>query len=309
MIYRILYKVALVTGLVGFAGNLHAQSIGSTVAVTDPLGTSFFQNQYLANPAMAGIDSGLHLNMAYRRQWNDMPEGPETKAFTADAYIGKRIGGGVSVYKDHAGLLDRTRVALTYAYHLPLNNRGDQSLHFGLSAALQTYRLDTKGLNGDPDDPSIGQFNRRDNYFEGDFGMSYTGHQLTVQAALPGMVGFLKDNDEEITGRATFFSAVSYRILTGMQINYIEPKVCYRGVKGGNGIVDVGANVSMFNNMANVFALYHTSKAFTAGVGYSIKHIVTLQAMYQWQSGGFKNYSDGNFEIGLTVDLFRSKLY
>src|SRR5690606_14004655 len=108
----------------------------------------WFQNQYLANPAMAGIDTGLHLNAAYRRQWTGVEGAPKTAFFTADGLVGKRVGAGLSIFNDQAGLIDRTRIALSYAYHLPLGNRG-QRLHFGLSLALNVQRLDYSHVDGD----------------------------------------------------------------------------------------------------------------------------------------------------------------
>ncbi len=53
--------------------------------VLEPSATMFYQNQYLGNAAMAGIDSGLHINAAHRRQWQNSIEGAPVSTFvTAD---------------------------------------------------------------------------------------------------------------------------------------------------------------------------------------------------------------------------------
>ncbi|CAL1520727.1 PorP/SprF family type IX secretion system membrane protein [Chitinophaga sp. MM2321] len=281
-----------------------AQSLSEAPALLEPSATQYFQNQYLANPAMAGIDSGLHINAAYRHQMNGIDGAPISKFFTADGYIGNRVGGGVHVFNDEAGLLNRTRVALSYAYHLPLGQQG-QALHFGLSLALNVQRLDYTKIVGDDSDPSIGAFNRRDDYFEGEFGMAYTNEHWTVQGSLPNIRSVFTGDNKAVDGGTLYFTAVSYKFLPQGVVSSFEPKVCYRGVRGNDNILDLGMNVGFLNNVGNVLALYHTSGSFTGGIGVNIMQTVMLQAMYTTQTGGIKSYVDGGYEIGLTINLFR----
>ncbi|ASZ10374.1 PorP/SprF family type IX secretion system membrane protein [Chitinophaga pendula] len=299
---KVLYIALLIAG----AQSLKAQEVGNTNTLVDPLPTQYFQNQYLANPAMAGIDTGLHLNAAYRRQWKNQPGVPETISFTADYAAGKRVGAGLMVFNDKAGLMTSTRVALTYAYHLPLSLERNQFLHFGLSLGIRTERINLKGINGEVMDPSIGRFNRRDNYFDGDFGVAYTSNGLSLQAALPNVVGYFK-SDKNLVNGSTFFTAASYRIALGGQFTSLEPKVCFRGVRGFDNIVDVGANLVLLNDVANVYGLYHSSKTFTVGAGFNIHHTVGLQLSYSSQTAGLSNYLSGNFTVGLTVNLFNKR--
>lgn len=284
---------------------VNAQSLGNTSTQVDPLGSQYFQNQYLGNPAFAGIDSGLHLNGAFKRQFRNDPGVPVTMSFTADYFVGNRVGAGLNVYRDEAGLLSRTRVALTYAYHLPLTLTGSQQLHFGLSLGIRYDRLDAKNVNGDPNDPSIGLFNRRDNYFDGDFGVAYTDDHLNLQVALPNMVGYFRKDNKDVINSATFYAAASYRFDIGEELTYIEPKVAFRGVRDYDNIFDIGANVVFLNNWINIFGLYHTSKNYTLGAGFNCRSTVGLQLIYTSQTEGLRNYLDNNFTAALTINLFR----
>jgi type IX secretion system PorP/SprF family membrane protein len=281
-----------------------AQSLSSTPALLEPSGTQYFQNQYLANPSMAGIDTGLHINAAYRRQFAGIDGAPVTKFLTADYALGKRVGLGLNIFNDVAGLMNRTRAALTYAYHMPLNDRG-QLLHFGLSLGVNMQRINIQDLNGDPADHSVGEFNRRDNYFEAEFGMAYTDEHLNIQASLPNVRALFTGNDKAVDGGSIFFTAASYKFITEGTISGVEPKICYRGVKGFDNIIDIGANVSFLNNVANAIAMYHTSKSVTAGIGVKIIQTVVVQALYTTQTGGIKSYVDGTYEIGASINLFR----
>lgn len=280
------------------------QSFSKVPALLEPSGTQYFQNQYLANPAMAGIDTGLHINASYRNQWNGINGAPVTKFLSADGNVGNRVGAGLRVFNDAAGLLNRTRVALTYAYHLPLSDRGHQ-LSLGLSLALNMQRLNTKELNGDPNDPSIGAFNRRDDYFEGEFGMAYTNGHLNLQAAVPNIRALVTGDHNEVDGGNTFYSAASYRFTPESVVSSVEPKVCFRGIRGYDNIVDIGVNVGLLHDVANVMAMYHTSKSITTGIGVDVMKTLAIRVLYGVQTGGISTYVNNTYEIGATIHLFR----
>lgn len=299
---RVLW-IAAVLMAITCTQTMQAQSLGNSQALLDPSGTQFFQNQYLANPAMAGVDTGVHINAAFRRQYTGIEGAPETKYFTADALFGNRVGGGVRVFNDQAGLMNRTRVALSYAYQLPIGKDG-QKLRFGLSLALNVQRIDTKNVDGDMNDPSIGAFNRREDYFEGEYGMAYTDLHWNIQAALPNIRTLFTDENKGVDGGGIYYTAISYRFLPIGAISSIEPKICYRGVKGYDNILDAGINIGFLNNAANVMGIYHSTKSVTVGLGFNIKQVVMIQAMYTTQTGGIKTYVDGGYEIGATVNLF-----
>jgi type IX secretion system PorP/SprF family membrane protein len=281
-----------------------AQSLSNAPALLEPSGTQYFQNQYLANPAMAGFEKGLHLNAAYRRQLNGIDGAPVTKFFTADYAVGNRVGAGLNVFNDVAGLINRTRVGLTYAYHLPFSNP-DHQLHFGLSIAWNVQRIDYKNLNGEVTDPSVSAFNRRDDYFEAEYGMAYTDTKLNLQASVPNVRSLVSGDNKGVDGGGIFFTAASYKFAVDETISSVEPKLCYRGVRGHNNIIDAGVNVAFLNNVANVMAMYHTSKSLTAGIGVNIMKTVAIQGMYTAQTSGVKTTVDGTYEVGVTVDLFK----
>jgi type IX secretion system PorP/SprF family membrane protein len=281
-----------------------AQDLSNAPALLQPSGTQYYQNQYLANPAMAGIDSGLHVNAAHRRQWTSINGAPVNTFITADGALGKS-GVGLNILTDRAGLLNSTRVAFTYAYHLPLSSSGEQQLHFGLSVAINTQRVSYHDLNGDYSDPSLIAFNNRSNYFEGEYGMAYTDKHLTLQVALPNARTLFTGDNKGVNGGTILFTGAAYKFTTDGAVNSIEPKVCYRAVKGNDGIVDAGVNLTFLDNLLNVMALYQTSKNFTGGVGVRVLKAVSILAMYTAQTGGIKTYADGTYELGIRADLFR----
>src|SRR5690606_37511797 len=85
-----------------------------------PLGSLYYQNEYIGNPAMAGVEEGLKLNGIIRKQWTNIPGSPLYQSLTATYHHKERVGLGMNFYNESAGLLKRTRLTATYAYHLPL---------------------------------------------------------------------------------------------------------------------------------------------------------------------------------------------
>lgn len=299
---------ALLTGwiILMTAQQANAQHWGNSSQVSNPFESQYFTNRYLGNPAMAGLDSTLNINVAYRKQFTDLPGAPVTEALTADYNPGKRVGLGLIAYNDNAGLIKQTRVALTYAYHLPLNDYG-QKLHFGISAAFAHSGLDARKIVGDETDPVIAKFNGRKNAFEVDYGMAFTGNNLTLQASLINLVGFLKDFDQSTANVATIYMAAAYTLHLKGAINSIEPQLSFRGVKRYNSILDFGANMVLFHHILNLYGMVHSTGNFSTGVGIHYKNLIYIQGSYLSQNADLKQYSNGSFEIDLTLTPFRHR--
>ncbi|MXV51498.1 type IX secretion system membrane protein PorP/SprF [Pedobacter sp. HMF7647] len=277
-------------------------------AQLNPLGAMYFQNQYLANPAFAGMENELNIGGIYRQQWSNIPGAPSLQSLTADWGSSKRMGLGVSLNNDHSGLMRRTRAVASYAYHLPLSGNNDR-LSFGLSLGVMDQRINYRDVDGDLTDVSIANYNNQGTYLDGDFGLAYTGNRLRVQAALPNLKSFFNtdDNSRNEIDRATWMGAASYRLtldkntVGGMEL---EPKVVVRGVKNYDAIIDAGANLSFLNNTLNFQAMYHSTKNASFGVGMNFKKRLSILGLYSSNTSAMTNVSNGTFEIGLRVKAF-----
>ncbi len=267
-------------------------------AQLSPLSASFFQNQYLVNPALAGTTEEIRLNSGYNKQWSTVPGAPVTQYLTLDKGF-ERVGVGMNIYADKAGLLKRTRVIGTYAYHLPIDNNGD-IIHFGISMGILSQRISNEDINGVSGDVSIAQFNDRNAVFDGDFGMAYTSEKLNIQGAVPNLKNFLKRELYNSANWNTFYSAASYKfIVKYKQIStLIEPKVILRGVRNSKNVLDMGVNISAFQNKVFTTVMYHTTQNITLGAGVNYKDFSIL-GMYTSRTYALKGYVTGNFEIGL----------
>lgn len=280
--------------------------LGSSTAKAqlNPLSSQYFLNQYQANPAFAGIADGLNVNLNYRKQWSNIPGSPSTQSITAD-YKMNKVGLGINVYNEKAGSLQRTKAVATYAYHLPLNN-DSQKLNFGASVGIMNESVDYSDVNGDASDPSIAQFNNKGSLFDGDFGMSYTSNKLNIEAAIPNIRSFIKQEDNNNVDRSQFYAAASYKILTGTGLNtlIIEPKVAFRGIKGYDNIVDAGANFN-FAEKVFVMGMYHTTKSASFGAGFNYKNSLAFMGYYTTETSALQGSANGTFEISVRATLFK----
>lgn len=266
-----------------------------------PLAAAFYQNQYLINPAMAGLEGATSFDLSYRKQLNSVPGALTEQALTG-TYAFDKAAIGLNVSNEKAGLLRRTRVLGSYAYHLKLNER--DKLHFGLSVGVLNERVDESSIKGDATDVNIGRFNERGAVIDGDFGVAYTGRGITVQGAILNLNNFMDRDKRNQMNYSTFFTALSYKFNMGKEYGGVglEPKLCYRGIKEADGIVDGGLNVTFAQDRFNVFGLYHSSENATFGFGIKYKTL-SFSGVYSSVPHAFSGYTNGDFELGLGLRL------
>lgn len=279
-------------------------STTNSKAQLSPFGAMYFQNQYLGNPAMAGSKEGLRADLGYSSQQTNMPGAPKTQVLTMGYGI-KKVGLGLSLLMDQAGAFNRTRLMGTYVYNLPIDS-DNGNLSFGLSLGLMKERL--TDYNGDLNDASVGRFNQRPAYIDGDFGVAYKKDAITLQLAVPNLKTFFRTdaaNATNIVNQVKFFSAVSYKFDVKSSIGSIglEPKLVYRAVSGYDDIMDLGANATFLEEKFNFMALYHSTKNMSLGFGSKLNDMFYLNAVYKTATAALNGNATGDFEINLRVNL------
>ncbi len=299
------YQLALYLGFVASVGILFSNHVWAQVL---PLNAQYFQNRYLANPSMAGIDQGFNINGSLRKQWSNIPGAPVTQSITLDKQADK-IGWGVNIYNEKSGGLQRTKAVGTFAYHLPLNS-DSQKLNFGISFGTSQDKLDLSSItNSDINDPAIARFNDRGYYLDGDFGLSYTSENLTVESAIPNLRSVFRKDDLNFVDKPTFYAAVSYRFLLGSDMNSVTlvPKGVVRGIKGFDSLWDAGLNATFINDKLSAIMMYHSTKNITFGIGAAYKSFLHFTAYYNMATAAIGGYTNGDFEINARVNIAKKQ--
>ncbi|HVS93957.1 MAG TPA: PorP/SprF family type IX secretion system membrane protein [Mucilaginibacter sp.] len=274
-----------------------------------PFQSMYFQNRYLANPAMAGINKGLNIELDYRKQWTEFPGMPQTGAFSMDYRADDKVGIGFWVNDDQSGLIRSTRFEGSYAYHLPLNEQGGQ-LSFGVSCGINDSRINTSLINGDMSDEVIAVYNQLKPYFDADLGLAYTTSSWYLGASLPNMRSTLFQTSDKIYNAdlPLLIAMASYKIpLQSEDRTFVlEPLAAYRIVKGYNDIIDGGFNFIMNNYGLYLQTIYHSNK--TMGVGFGLdQNTYMLNFSYNIETGPLSHFTNGAFEIGLRLKLAGKK--
>ncbi len=149
--FRNIIKILLLLCVFATSRNVTAQQ--------DIYYTQWILNPYLVNCAVAGWDGYTAVNLMSRNQWVGIPGSPNTQAVTAQTRILKnsfiargtkvrkksksssisgRVGLGAYAYNDRVGLIDRTGIQFTYAYHIPFKT---SQLSFGLSLNMYQFKI------------------------------------------------------------------------------------------------------------------------------------------------------------------------
>lgn len=273
-------------------------------AQLNPMSAMYYQNQYLSNPAMAGLQQRLYLNAGIRQQFSTMPGSPLTQFVSADYGFTEKAAIGLQVNNDKAGLLKRTRAAASYAYHLPLS-KGNRHLSFGLSMSFADDDINLNAVRGDEGDQDVYDVNQRRTYIDADFGIAYRTDRLQIQGALTNMKRVLKKDDYQVADLPLFFSSISYRIPASFAT--MEPKVVFRGVKGFRNLVDAGVNFefnSPTESKVNTLVLYHSAGSVTFGIGINWNNKLSINSMYTTNTSPLQGYTSGDYELGISYSIF-----
>jgi type IX secretion system PorP/SprF family membrane protein len=158
--------------------------VGNACAQQQPYYTQYILNNFILNPALAGIENYWDTKVSYRDQWVGINGAPKTLYLTVNAPLGKaeydyetpvtvpdlqakslgakqflmeytappaHSGVGLTVLNDKTGPLSRIAAYASYAYHLPVGRK--TSLSFGVSLGVQEVNVDVTAVDFGQDNP------------------------------------------------------------------------------------------------------------------------------------------------------------
>jgi type IX secretion system PorP/SprF family membrane protein len=128
-------------------------------AQQDPLFSNYHFNALIFNPAYAGSNEHLTLNLAHRHQWLGFDGAPVTQTLSAHTPLkNERVGLGFALVNDRAGAGGKTDLAASYAYRIQVGAQKKLKLSMGLQASVGNWRTNAAQLTVEhSDDPSFQQ--------------------------------------------------------------------------------------------------------------------------------------------------------
>jgi type IX secretion system PorP/SprF family membrane protein len=219
------------------------------MAQAKPYYSQYILNNYILNPAVAGIENYTDVKLSLRNQWTGIEGHPTTEYISIHAPLGKsdyrtsatsfqvpgdnprgpkyideyqasaaHQGIGLIAMNDKAGYINRWSAYATYAYHKPISVK--TTLSAGLSVGVSSVSIDRSKIvwgNLDPNDPAIG-------YASGDLkkikpevgaGLWLYGARYFIGASvlniIPGKAKFVKADNYGTYFTPNYFVTAGYK--------------------------------------------------------------------------------------------------
>ncbi|ASS49546.1 MAG: hypothetical protein A3D31_02480 [Candidatus Fluviicola riflensis] len=244
-----------------------------------PLGSHYFMNPFVLNPAYTGSGEDVNVFLTHRSQFSGIAGSPQTTSLTIDGPISvKGVGLGLNAYSDVTSILSRNGVSGNYSYSL--NLWSGHSLTFGLAAGVVDHTINyDQAIVRDIDDPSLFQQKMHRTVFTADLGLLYEWKRLQVGFAVPQLLGNkarFKNNDgttnyfdmqRHFVGSAKYVFDVSTK-----QGITLYPMVVVRGVAGAPVQYDITA-VADWKSWGWIALSYRSNYAVGASVGVRYKNL------------------------------------
>lgn len=309
--------------MAGFAANAQQR----------PHYTQYILNNYIINPAVAGIESYTDVKASHRHQWVGIQDAPVTTYLTIHGSIGKEDdrtttssyeptgdnprghaywqdyesakphhGWGVQVINDRTGPLNRFSAYGTYAYHLGLSAKTSLAAGFSFGVtnnSLNANKLDFGAAN--PVDPAVassGYINKLRPDLN--FGLWLYGSNYFVGASVLQLLpqGLEFSNDTLKVGKKAFphtFLTAGYRFFAGEDFNII-PSAVLRYVDP----LPVGVDLNVKIQYRDRFWFgggYRINDGVSGMAGVAISNVFNIGYSYDYTTSKLQSYSKGTHEI------------
>lgn len=113
-------------------------------AQQDPLYNLYSFNQFMINPAYAGVYNTLTGNLISRNQWSGIDGAPATNLLSVTSSLSSQLGAGILLINDRFGVNNNTEGQFALSYKIASAKR---SFSFGVQGGIVNYGFDYDLLN------------------------------------------------------------------------------------------------------------------------------------------------------------------
>lgn len=282
-----------------------------TVAMAQqyPHYTMYMANNFVLNPALAGIESYTDLRLAARSQWIGIDDAPKTVYATVNSPLNaldarsNRIGIGGEVIADQTGPISFSSAELDGAYHLPLNQT--YRLSFGVGVGVNYHRLAISEVKmNNPSDPI---------YRDGDFkqlaptvsaGLWFYSADVylgfAAQNLLENSIGFSVTGNVQMPMRRHYFATAGYRFKFGDF--YLTPSAMLKFVQPAPVAYDVNLK-GQFSDAFWAGLTWRHGDGVAAMAGFFISTRLNVAYAYDFIKTDLRRHSTGSHEIILGINI------
>lgn len=299
-----------------------------------PYYTQYIMNNYIINPAVAGIENYWDVKASHRMQWVGLQDAPVTTYLTIHGPLKKSAydresatsfhaqgqnprgeaywqdytsaephhGVGFTMINDRTGPLNRFAAYGTYSYHMGISPR--TSLAGGVSVGFTNMSLDASKLNfgGTTVDPAVagsGTLNR----IKPDISVGMWLYSkdyflgLDAQQIIPQPLSFSNNTVALEQGKLLphLFLSAGYRMQLSDDVSLL-PSMLIRYITPLPLGFDLNAKLQ-YQDLLWAGASYRYQDGFAAMVGINLNHSINIGYSYDLQTSALNTVSHGTHEI------------
>jgi len=275
--------------------------------------TAFAQQRYIStlgaingfnnNPAYAGINNCLNINLQEKKQWVNVPNSPANTHFQLSKRFGRILGLGFQSNYWTAALLSNFQSSATGAFHLPLTR--SVKLSIGTSFGFSQVSLNTSDMVVYQNESSIQKQNVRTLFC--DFGLLLHSNKFQVGIASPSLFNTRIGGNNQLnyTSERYLVANAQYTFPVNKRLS-LSPIVVYRSIPAAGYLVD-GMLRADLNNRIGASVGYRTNSGMLVAVDLKISKKLSIAYAYD---AGFQNLnglSKGSHEILLGLSFCKEE--
>ncbi len=307
----------------------------AAMAQQRPHYTQYVLNNFILNPAVAGIENYTDIKISHRHQWvglQDAPvttyvtihgplsksdyerttatgyqstnENPRGKAYWRDYVVAEPHSGiGFTMLNDRTGPINRFAANVSYAYHQGITER--MSIAGGVSAGVQNVSLNTSKLffgTQSPVDPAVaGSGNLKRFSPDLNAGLYLYGADffagLSAQQIIPSKLKFSGDTVVLAGGKLVphLFLTAGYKFFVSEDVTFL-PSVLARYVSPVPTGFDINAKFQ-YRDLMWLGGSYRHKDGFAAMLGLNLSNTFNIGYSYDITTSKLNTVSRGTHEI------------
>ena len=264
-----------------------------------PQYTQYMFNDFVINPAIAGVHDFYQIRTNHRFQWVGLVDPPLTNSI---AFYGPHanldMGYGGYVYNDVTGPTSRTGITGSYAYNIAIS--GDIRLSMGISASMMQFRIDGTQLNPrDVSDAALLQMVSTSYLPDAGIGAYLYADEFYVGLSAAQLLNNnirIFDNKNGLNRLKTHINLIgAYRFQVD-QDWVLEPSVMIKGTAPKELSFDLTARAE-WKKMVWGAVSYRYHEAIGILVGYSYEEVFFFGYAYDIGISALRKYNTGTHEI------------
>ena len=260
--------------------------------------TQYMFNPLVINPAYAGIDGPLSVNLINRKQWTGIENAPSTQTFSAHSlFKNERVGLGLTLVNDKIGVHRNFTLMTSYAYHLTINP--ETLLSMGLQGGFRKITSDYASLmTASTNDPKLASAPLRESFFEFGFGLYLRHKKLTIgfsaPEVLPKTIG-VSDTASIKLRSANSFLMTRYRFTVNESVE-LEPGLLFKYMPGLDFSYDVNFNL-IFRRVLTTGLSYRKNESVDFIFKAQVNPQLQFGYAYDHPVGNVARISNGSHEL------------